>query len=352
MVLVAGGVAGGVLVTAVAGVGVVGMAGCEDEGLMGRKKNYRTDGGDYITRVRGAKGRKLVPVLVGAARPLGGGAVARLLVQPLDKRLTRGRFIRVLYVSDPDKVSKVRRALLAAKPAPFRTCEPSWRLDVRYGHHTHRALVNIPCQRLVVDGKSLAYDGDVAKTLKAFIRQAVRRPSHKLLRIRVPVQHEPTPILKALSAHVVEAYLPETPVHRGPHRQIFYTVIQRAPSDPRRFDQTVADLRRTAHGRLKAYGYQLKVGRHEVIDVQGPTVVFERFGDRIFEARYAINVLFKLTTPEYMLGFLGLGPHFTVGATIHPKAYRIDAIFRGDTRVRKMRKTLARIRLKPPLRSY
>ncbi len=294
----------------------------------------------------------LVPVLLGATRPTGGGTIARLLVQPLDKRLTRGRFIRVLYVSDPDKVSKVRQALLAAKPAPFRTCEPNWRLDVRYGHHTHVALLNIPCQRLQVDGKSLAYDKNVAKILKAFIRLAIRRPSHKLLRIRVPVEHDPTPILKALSSRVVEAYLPQTPVRRGPHRQIFYNIIRRAPSDPRQFDQTVADGRRSAYSRLNAYGYQLKVGRHEVIDVQGPTVVFERFGDRVFESRYAINVLFKQSTPEYMLGFLGLGPHFTVGKPSHPKAYRIDAIFRKDTRVSQMRQTLAQIKLKPPLRSY
>ena len=86
--------------------------------------------------------------------------------------------------------------------------------------------------------------------------------------------------------------------------------------------------------------------------MQGPTVVFERFGDRVFEARYSINVLFKQSTPDYMLGFLGLGPHFTVGKPKHPKAYRIDAIFRSDTRVSKMRKTLAQIKLKPPLRSY
>lgn len=331
---------------------VLAATGCEDSGLVGSKRSRRTDGGDYITRVRGAKGRKKVPVLLGATRPAGGGTVARLLVQPLDKRLTRGRFIRVLYVSDPDKVSKVRRALLTAKPAPFRTCEPTWRLDVRYGHHTHTALLNIPCQRLQVDGKSLAYDADVAKILKTYIRRAARRPSHKLLRIRVPVEHEPTPILKALSTRVVEAYLPEIPVRRGPHRQIFYTIIQRAPSDPQRLDQTVAALRRSAYSHLKAYGYQLKVGRHEVIDVQGPTVVFERFGDRLFEARYAINVLFKLGTPEYMVGFLGLGPHFTVGKPMHPKAYRIDAIFRSDARVSQMRKTLAQIKLKPPLRSY
>lgn len=319
---------------------------------MGKKKTYRTDGGDYIVRVRGAKGRKEVPVLVGAALPTGGGTVARLLVQPLAKRLTRGRFIRVLYISDPTIVAKVRQALLSARPAPFRTCEPTWRLDVRYGHHTHTALLNLSCQRLKVDDKSLAYDQDVAKILKTYISQAIRRPTHKLLRIRVPVEHDPTPILRALSRQVVEAYLPETPVRRGPHRQIFYTVMQRAPADPRQLDQTVAALRRTAYSRLKAYGYQLKVGRHEVIDVQGPTVVFERFGDRVFEARYGINVLFKKSTPEYMLGFLGLGDHFTMGKANHPKDYRIDAIFRSETRVSKMRKTLARIKLNPPLRSY
>jgi hypothetical protein len=325
---------------------------CEDEGLMGKKKTYRTDAGDYITRVRGAKGRKLVPVLLGATRPMGGGTVARLLIQSLDKRRTRGRFIRVLYISDPDKVAQVRQALLAARPAPFRTCEPTWRLDVRYGHHTNTALLNIPCQRLQVDGKSLAYDEDVSKILKKYIRLASRSPSHKLLRVRVPVEHDPTPILKALSSRVVEAYLPQTPVRRGPHRQIFYTLIRRAPSDPRQFDQTVTALRRSAYSRLNAYGYQLKVGRHEVIDVQGPTVIFERFGDRVFEARYAINVLFKKSTPEYMLGFLGLGPHFTVGKAIHPKDYRIDAIFRNGTRVSQMRKTLAQIKLKPALSSY
>ncbi len=333
-------------------LGMLGATACEDDGLMGKKKTYRTDGGDYITRVRGAKGRKKVPVLLGATRPTGGGTVARLLIQSLDKRHTRGRFIRVLYVSDPDKVAKVRQALLSARPAPFRTCEPTWRLDVRYGHNSHTALLNISCQRLQVDGKSLAYDEKVAKILKTYIRLATLRPSHKLLRIRVPVQHDPRPILKALSSRVVEAYLPQNPVRRGPHRQIFYTLIRRAPSDPRKFDQTVTAGRRSAYSRLNAYGYQLKVGRHEVIDVQGPTVVFERFGDRVFESRYAINVLFKQSTPEYMLGFLGLGPHFTVGKVIHPKDYRIDAIFRKETRVNQMRKTLAQIKLKPPLRSY
>jgi hypothetical protein len=331
---------------------VLTATGCEDEGLLGKKRGERTDGGDYITRIRGIKGRKEVPVLLGATPPTGGGTVARLLVQPLDIRLTRGRFVRVLYVSDADEVALVRQALLVARPAPFRTCEPTWRLDVRYGHHTHTALLNIPCQRLQVDGKSLAYEPKVEKILKVYIRRAARRPTHKLLRIRVPVEHDPTPILKALSARVVEAYLPETPVRRGPFRQLFYNAAQRAPSDPRQLDRTVAALRRRAYRRLEAHGYQLKVGRHEVIDVQGPEVVFERFGSRLFEARYALTVLFKPGTPEYMLGFLGLGPHFTMGSPVHPKDYRIDAVFRAETRLRQMRKTLTEIKLVPPLRSW
>ncbi len=326
--------------------------GCKDEGLLGKQKDRLTDAGDYITRVRGAKGRRNVPVLLEAARPLGGGTVARLLVQPLDKRLLRGRFVRVLYVSDPAQVAAVRGALLAARSAPFRTCEPTWRLDVRYGHFTHLARLNIPCERLEVDGKSLAYDGRVAEVIRGFVRRAVRRPTHKLLRVRVPVEHDPALILKALSGRVVEAYLPERPVRRGPHRKVFFTIARRAPSDPRQLDAAVAAIRKTARSSLSSYAYQLKVGRHEVVAVQGPSVVYERFGARVFEARYAIDVLFKLGTPDYMLGFLGLGEHFSVGHVVRPKDYQVDAIFRYDTRVSQMRKTIAQVAVKPPLGSY
>jgi len=340
-----GGHAASVLLTAAAALLWIA---CEDESNL-LKKRKQTRSGDYITRVRGAKGRKQVPELLGASRPVGGGTVARLLIQPLEARLTRGRFVRVLYVSDPVDVAAVRRALLRAKPAPFRTCAPNWRIDVRYGHHTHIARVNLSCQRLQLDGRSLAYDGDVARKLGPFIRLAIRRPSHKLLRVRVPVQHEPTPILKALASRAVEAYLPEKPVRRGPHRRMFYSVLTRPPKDSTKLDQAVAGLRRAAYSRLKAYAYQIKVGRHEVIDVQGPEVVFERFNDRVFEAKYGVTVLFKLGTPEYMLGFLGLGNNFQVGKTTFPKAYRLDVIFGRKERYPKMRKILGTIKLKPPL---
>ncbi|MFH2009641.1 MAG: hypothetical protein ABI333_23815 [bacterium] len=341
-----GGHLAGALVVAVAALLLIA---CRDEDNL-LKKRKKNRAGDYITRVRGAKGRSQVPELLGASRPVGGGTVARLLIQPLEPRLIRGRFVRVLYVSSPADVADVRRAMLHAKPAPFRTCEPTWRIDVRYGHHTHIARVNLSCQRLQVDGRSLAYDGDVAKVLGPFLRHAIRRPSHKLLRVRVPVEHEPTPILKALASRAVEAYLPEKPVRRGPHRRIFYSVLKRPPQDSTKLDQVVADLRRAAYSRLKAYAYQIKVGRHEVIDVQGPEVVFERFNDRVFEAKYGVTVLFKLGTPEYMLGFLGLGNNFQVGKPTFPKAYRLDVIFGSKERYAKMRMILGTIKLKPPLR--
>ena len=328
-----------------------GLAACEDENNL-LKKRRKTASGELITRVRGLKGSTRVAPSLGTTRPMGGGATARLLIQPLEERLTRGRFVRVLYVTEPDAVLRVQRALLAAPPAPFRTCEPTWRIDLRYGHHEHIAEVNIPCQRLVLDGKSLTYDGPLVKVLGPHLRRAAARPLHKLLRVRVPVIHPPEPILKALAGRAVETFLPEKPARRGPFIKVFYSVLTRPPSDPTRLDRAVAALRKDALGHLGAFSQQLKLSRHEVVSVRGPNVVFEHFNDRLFEAKYEMTVIFKLGTPDYVIGFLGLDSHFTVGKVSHPKEYRIDVVFGGKERYSKMRKTLGLIQLKPPLRTW
>ncbi len=323
------------------------LPACESKHDPSQRK--RLASGEYITHVRGVRGLRKTPELEGTPSYLGGGPAARILIQPLEKRLTRGHTIWALYVRDPQQVQKVRLALLAARPAPYRTCAPTWRIDVRYGSHQHVARLNVPCRRLELDGRDLDYSGPVEKVLKPLIRLAIRAPKHKILRIRVPVQHDPKLILKALSTRTIEAYLPRRPAPRGPRVQMVYNVMKRAPSNPARYDEAVAELRTEAYQRLSTYGRQLMVSRHEVIGVWGPEPVYERFKKRLFEARYRVTVLFNFGTPEYMLGFLGLGNSFVVEKVTHPKYYRIDAVFEGKTRMSRMRKVLKWVPVKPPL---
>lgn len=327
-----------------------GTSSCEDEKDLLRK-GTRSGQGDVITRVRGLAGLKQQPEAVLTPRRAG-DETARILIQPLTKRLTRGRFVRVLYLIDRQQVARAHQVLRAARPAPFRTCEPTWRVDLRVGDTRQILLINIPCRRLDLNGRSLAYAGEVQKVLDPLIRRAARRPAHKLLKVRVPVAHDPGPILKALTRRSVEALLPDRPPRRGPFVNMTLTMLERPPRDLSRLDQAVEDLRQRAYRRLRNYTHQLKVGRHEVLDVQGPRPVYERFSERLFEAKYAITVLFKPGTPEYLLGFLGLSNNLQVETVTHPKDYRIDVIFAGTVRYNHMRRVVGAVKLKPPITTW
>lgn len=322
------------------------LAACPDD-----KDLLRRGGG--VTRDRAARrglgGTQSEPDLVGMARPLGGGGVARILVQPMEEKLRDGPYVWSLVKEKAEEARGLRRALLASVPGPFRTCPPLWRVDLRYGHVEHVVLVNLPCRRLVLDGQERQYDEAMEKALGPLLREASRRPTHKIFGVRVPVMHEPKAVLPVLAARSTEAYLPELPCRRGPVARMAYVVQERPPADPRNLDRAVADIRKRAYDTLRSYAQHLKVGRQEILDVAGPEPAFERFGDRLFEARYVITVLFRHATPEYQLGFLGLSKDLVVENITVPKDYRVDVVFPGDTKVSEMRNALTWVTLKPPL---
>jgi hypothetical protein len=339
------------LLGALLAITLAGGACEERHGLLPREGQCN-DAGDCITRVRGIRGHHRGSALAAAPRPTGGGPVARLLIQPLKDRLTRGKTIWALYVHDSKLVSKLRSEMIAARPAPYRHCKPQWRVDVRFGSHEHVARVNLPCRRLELDGKNRAFEGAVAETLKPLLRRALRRPDHKILRIRVAVEHDPRVVLEALAPRTVEAYLPRKPAPRGPMVRMTHSVIRRAPSNPARLDAAVAALRTEAYQKLRGYSRQILVSRHEVIGVRGPDPIKERFNDKLLEAKYGVTVLFKHKTPDYMLGFLGLGNDLAVESVTRPEHYRLDAVFSAQTRLSQMRKILKQVPLKPHLRRW
>jgi hypothetical protein len=342
----------GLLLLAALACGPALGTGCEERHSLLRRKSGCNDAGECITRVRGIKGHLHRSALSAAPRPTGGGPTARLLIQPLGERLTRGRTIWALYVNDSKLVHKVRSQILTARPAPYRSCKPGWRIDVRYGSHEHVARVNLPCRRLEVDGKNRAFEGPVAETLEPLLRRALRRPDHKILRIRVAVEHDPQLILQALAPKTIEAYLPRKPAPRGPLVRMTHSVLRRAPSDPTQLDAAIAALRTSAYQKLRGYSRQIRVSRHEVIGVWGPDPIQERFNDKLLEAKYGVTVLFKHKTPDYMLGFLGLGNDLAVESVKRPEHYRVDAVFPSETRLSQMRKILRKVPVKPRLRRW
>lgn len=325
------------------------QGGCpDDKDLLGRR---RGSSGVRAARRTGTSASE-EPDLAGMPRPVGGGAVARLLVQAVEAAPRRTAYVWTLHLDRPDRVRRIRRVLLSGKPAPFRTCPPVWRLDLRYGHDEHVAWVNVPCQRLVVDGKELVYGESERRVIDPILRQATRRPDHKLFPVKVPAEHDPQKILTLLGSRVMEAFLPERPARRGPVARMIYTLQERPPSDPRMLDRAVSEIRSKAYDKLNAYAQQLKTGRREILDVLGPEPVYERFGDRLFEARYGLTVLFRHGTPEYMLGFLGLGSDLMVEKITVPKEYRVDLLFPAQTPVAEMKKVLSGLTVEPRLSRY
>jgi len=324
------------------------LSSCEDrDDLLHRRKTR----GDYVTRVRGLRGHHILPDLVGVPPPLGGGALARIMIQPLDSGRPRTS-VRALYLRDPATVERIRTALRAAPAAPFRTCPPTWRIDLRYGREERVALLNLPCKRMVLDGEERVYGGVVAKQLKPLLRRAQVRPDHRVLRVRVPVVHVPRLVLKSLAPFCVEAYLPSRPPARGPTIRLAYEITRPAPSDPTQLDSVATGLRRRAMDALREYGRRVQLGRQEVVAVRPPGPIFEHFGDRVLRAKYVTTILFRYGTPPYLLGLLGLGDHLLVERVSHPKTYRVDIVFPGNTRSIAMRRVLRRLPLKPPLTPY
>lgn len=313
----------------------------------------RSRGGSRERAARRAGGPSgAEPDLAGLPRPLGGGAVARLLVRSVEETPRRTTHLWTLYVDKVERVRAVRRALLSARPATFGTCPPTWRLDLRFGADEHVAFVSVPCRRLVLDGRELDYDDGTRNVIEPILRLASRKPSHKIFPVKVPVEHDPQLVLGLLGARSLEALLPERPARRGPVARMTYSVQERPPSDPGQLDRAVATLRRRAYDKLDAYALQLRTGRREILDVIGPLPVFERFGDRLFEARYVLTVLFRHGTPEYMLGFLGLGSDLVVEKITIPTSYRVDLLFPTETSVNEMKKALEGLSLVPPISRF
>lgn len=325
------------------------LAACPDEGDL-LKRRAGTSGERAVRRAGGGAGTE--PDLAGMPRPEGGGAVARILVQAVEEKQRRTAYLWALHLDQVERVRAVRRALRSAPPAAFRTCPPAWRLDLRYGHDEQVVYLNVPCRRLVVDGKELVYDDATQRVISPILRQAARKPGHKLFPVRVPAEHDPQKVLALLASRSLEAFLPERPVRRGPVARMAYAVQQHPPADPRHLDRAVSELRRNAYEKLNDYAQQLKTGRREILEVIGPEPDFERFSDRLFEARYRLTVLFRQGTPEYMLGFLGLGHDFVLEKISVPKDYRADLLFSAETSVAEMKKALSSVALEPRLTPY
>jgi hypothetical protein len=327
----------------------LGLGACEeDQPLLRTPTPKTTPSGDYFTTVRGVAGLREGHEPTGD-RSAAGTRGARVILQPLEVRQTGPRYVNALYLNERDLVATLRQALREASIAPYRTCEPTWRLDLREGSQEHVALINVPCQRLVLDGRPLAYSGEVARVIDPLLTRTLRRPTHRVLRVKVPVEHDPAAVVAALTPHALEVFLPDQPPSRGPEAHLSLNVLTTPPADPGQLDRAVEALRRGAFDRLTAYLRDLRVQRPDVEATRGPSIVFERFSDRRFEARYAAEVRFRHGTPEHQLSFLGVSRTAQLEKIVHPVAYRVDAVFAETVPYAKMRTMLEGLSLEPAL---
>lgn len=279
------------------------------------------------------------------------GRFSSVLIQPLragDNTPRNEAYVYALYVQTAYDVGVIGKTLVTALPGPSSSCPPRWRIDVYTPTRPITAYINESCGLLKVGKKFSLYSKPVRVTLGRYLRRAVRKPTHRVIRVRVPAEIPYQKALTAVRARVLRAYLPGGPYSKNPHVLVGTRLQTPLPADLTRLDQAARGLRTRASDFMKRYAQGLLDSRPEVAGFEGPYSVAEAF-ERSLRVHYQVKVYFRSGTDPLLMRYLSSRLEMHIEEVKVPKFYRIDAVVPVTIKIREIKKMLAKLPIKPPL---
>jgi hypothetical protein len=222
------------------------------------------------------------------------------------------------------------------------TCKPRYRLDLYRSGEPLTVLVYEKCGMLRIGERYARYTEEVRGVLESFLRGSVRRPTHRVVRLQVPVQIEPRKALRAIRPFASRVYLPGLPFGREPYVKVSTRLREPLPADLTQLDRRADELRREAVDLLKRYAQGLVDSRPEVKRFDGPYPLEESFG-RDMRVRYGVTILFEVGTDALTMRYHCSHLEFHIDEAVVPDYYRMDAVFPKDKKLSEVREVLKKI---------
>ncbi len=266
-----------------------------------------------------------------------------LLVWPIGgKRRSYVPFVYGYYTSDAEAVHRAARILDWGVDEEVRTCAPGWRLDL-FGPSGQKTLFVNPSCGLVRSGfRFLRVDDAAWDWIRRWIGRARRRPTHKVVRIKVPVAIAPSKIIQAFQSKALVAFQSDPLSGRRPYAKVSVALRSAGVEDLTRLDQEVSLLRQKAKELLVSLARAVVDSRPEAVFWQGPYQLEEDFS-RGFRLRWGMTIFFKYGTDELSIRYLLGGLDVAVDEVYVPRFYRLDVLMPAKIRLSEVRRLLAEL---------
>lgn len=278
------------------------------------------------------------------------GRFKTVLIQPIESA-SPGRstaFVHALYLLSPFDVAMVARILTQAPTASSSVCPPQWRIDLTTASQPITAFLSLSCGLIKINDKFFMLTEDARKTLEEYARKAKRSPTHKVYRLRIPVELPYHQVLRAIRPLSVETYLPYGLYSRNPFVRVRTRLRAPLPGDLTKLDQAARRLGRRAELFLQRYAQGLMDSRPEVVSFEGPYPVAEEFEQEL-RVCYEVKIYFRHETDAVVMRYHTSRLEMEIEEVTVPRYYRMDMVLSVKTSIKEVRHLLAKLPLKPPL---
>lgn len=268
-----------------------------------------------------------------------------VLVQPLvlgGQEIAHRPYVFAYYTRALYEIGSLVVALNGAPDAEPSTCKPHWRLDLAGPKGRLLVTINKRCGRLTIGGRHARYTKEVDKIVGLFLSRAVRRPTHRIVRLQVPILYRPREVHKLLRTAVVTTYLPGREFGRSPRVKVSMKNRDALPSDYTKLDESARNLRRETINLLKRYARGLLDTHAEVEGYEGPYPIQETFG-RDLRVHYGVTIFFKSGTDALTMRYHCSHLQLHIDEVKVPKRYRVDVVFQKDKNYREVRRLLSKL---------
>lgn len=268
-----------------------------------------------------------------------------VLVQPLvlgGQEIAHRPYVFAYYTRALYEIGSLVVALNGAPKAEHSTCKPHWRLDLEGPKGRLTVTINKRCGRITIGGRDAQYTKDVDKIVSPFLSRAVRRPTHRIVRLQVPIVYRPREVKNLLRSAAVTSYLPGREYGRSPRVKVSMKNRDALPRDYTKLDQAAQALRRETVDLLRRYARGLLDTRTDVEGFQGPYPIQENFG-RDLRIHYGVTIFFRPGTDALTMRYHCSHLQLHIDEVKVPTRYRVDVVFQKDKNYREVRKLVSKL---------
>jgi len=209
-------------------------------------------------------------------------------------------------------------------------------------------FLNSSCGLAKTNSHSLRLSEEAKQWIRHWIALARTRPTHKVVRVKVPVAVDRAEMIHAVESKVFLAFQADPLSGRRPYAKLSVTLQAGRVEDLTRLDQTVRDIRKRARGLLSSLARAVVDSRPEAVGWMGPFPLEEDFS-RGFRIRWGITIFFRYGTDNLSIRYLLGGLDVDIDEVYVPAFYRLDMLVPAKTRLSEVRKVLKSLGMKAKL---